>query len=82
MESMLTQKSLSLTELKDPVKAFVGVGDSPVTLLNDNTVLGYFIPKSAIENMQNGYSDNLKLQKIIDESIMQNQQVLDYLKDK
>lgn len=79
---MLTQKVLSLNGLKDTVNAFTEIGDSPVALLNDNALLGYFIPKSALDNMSDGYFENLKLQKITDESIIQNQKVLDYLKDK
>ncbi len=82
MERILAHKTVSLTELRDPAKVLAGAGQSPVAVLNRNHVVGYFVPKSAVDNVDFRYGDTLNVQKTVDESIEQNKELIDYLKDK
>ena len=82
MERILANKTVSLTELRDPAKVLAEAGESPVAVLNRSHVVGYFVPKSAVDKVEFGYADRVKVKKTVDESIKQNQTLLDYLKDK
>ncbi len=82
MEKMLTNKTVSLTELRDPAKVLANAGDTPVAVLNRNKVVGYFVPISAVNQSVLEVADDTDVQKTISESVRQNQDVLDYLKDK
>lgn len=48
MQKILTKKTVSLTDLRDPKKVLEFAGDEPVAVMNRNKVVGYFIPVSAI----------------------------------
>ena len=50
MEHLLTHKTVSLTELRDPAKVLEQAGSSPVAVLNRNKVVGYFVPVAAVED--------------------------------
>lgn len=51
MERLLTHKTVSLTELRDPAKVLEKAGSSPVAVLNRNKVVGYFVPASVVEDL-------------------------------
>jgi hypothetical protein len=82
MEKILTHKTVSLTELRDPTKVLANAGDSPVAVLNRNNVVGYFVPKAAVDRVDFEYADSAEVRKILQESIQEHQAILDYLKDK
>ena len=82
MERILANKTVSLTELRDPAKVLAGAGDSPVAVLNRSNVVGYLVPKSAVDSVDFRYADTVYVKKTVDESIEQNKELLDYLKDK
>lgn len=82
MEKMLTNKTVSLTELRDPAKVLANAGDSPVAVLNRNKVVGYFVPNSAVNQIDFEMADSAEVQKILKESLEADRAVLDYLKDK
>jgi len=50
MQNLLMNKTVSLTELRDPAKVLAKAGSSPVAVLNRNKVVGYFVPVAAIED--------------------------------
>lgn len=52
MQTLLTRKTISMTELREPAKVFSQAGDSPVAILNRNQVVGYFVPVAAVDNIQ------------------------------
>ncbi len=52
MQTLLTRKTISMTELREPAKVFNQAGDSPVAILNRNQLIGYFVPVAAVENIQ------------------------------
>ena len=82
MERVLTSKTVSLTELRDPVKVLAEAGNRPVAILNRSSVVGYFVPKSVVDHVQLTYADSADAQETVDQSIEDNKALLDYLKDK
>jgi hypothetical protein len=82
MEKLLTTKTVSLTELRDPAKVLASAGDSPVAVLNRNKVVGYLVPNSAVDQIDLEMVDGIEVQKTVDVSIKRNKAVLRYLQDK
>jgi hypothetical protein len=82
MEKLLTTKTVSLTELRDPTKVLASAGDSPVAVLNRNKVVGYLVPNSAVDQTDLEMVDGIEVQKTVDVSIKRNKAVLRYLQDK
>ena len=81
MEKLLTNKTVSLTELRDPAKVLENAGDTPVAVLNRNTLVGYFVPKSAVQQDFSLASPE-EVKQLLNETRDADQPVLDYLKDK
>ena len=48
MQTLLSRKSISMTELREPAKVIAQAGNTPVAILNRSQVVGYFVPVSAI----------------------------------
>lgn len=82
MEKVLSSKTVSLTELRDPAKVLAKAGDSPVAVLNRNNVVGYFVPKSAVDQLDIEAADPDRVQQLLADNSDKHQPVLDYLKDK
>ena len=51
METLLTNKTVSVTELREPRKVIDKAGSKPVAVLNRSNVVGYFVPASAVEKL-------------------------------
>jgi len=49
MQNLLTNKTASLTELRNPKKVIKQAGGKPVAILNRDRLEGYFVPASAVE---------------------------------
>jgi len=49
MQNLLTNKTASLTELRNPKKVITQAGGKPVAILNRDHLEGYFVPASAVE---------------------------------
>jgi len=82
MENILSNKTVSFTELRDPAKVVAYAGNSPVAILNRNKVVGYFVPKAAVSQVHFERANSGQVQNILEESKQETQAVLDYLKDK
>jgi hypothetical protein len=82
MEKMLSNKAVSFTELRDPAKVLAHAGDSPVAVLNRNKVVGYFVPKTAVDQVSYEMASSDDVKKAIQDTTKQDVEVLDYLKDK
>lgn len=52
MEYLLTKLVASIGELRQPNKLIAQAGNQPVAILKRNAVIGYFVPKGAVENIQ------------------------------
>jgi len=82
MENLLTNKTASLTELRDPGNVIKKAGGKPVAILNRNRLVGYFVPASAVNKISFELADPDEVDVAIAKSIAKNQPILDYLKDK
>ena len=51
METLLTDKTISVTKLREPRKVIDKAGSQPVAVLNRSNVVGYFVPASAVEKL-------------------------------
>ena len=65
MQHLLTHKTASLTEMRDPAKVLATAGDSPVAILNRNKIVGYFVPSNAVSTLTfESASDNEVLEAL------------------
>lgn len=82
MENLLTNKTASLTELRDPKKVIEQAGDKPVAILNRSQLEGYFVPASAVEKISFQEADTADLSQLLKKRRGKLNPTLEYLKDK
>jgi len=82
MEHLLTNKTASLTELRDPKKVIESAGDKPVAILNRNQLEGYFVPASAVGKINFELASADAVANVLEKRKSTLQPTLDYLKDK
>lgn len=82
MEHLLTNKTASLTELRDPKKVIENAGGKPVAILNRNQLEGYFVPASAVEKVNYEVASHEDVMSALGKRKAILQPTLDYLKDK
>ena len=82
MEKLLTDKTASLTELRDPKRVLKKSGGKPVAILNRNRLEAYLVPASAVHINSFELADSDEVDAAIAKSIAKNRLILDYLKDK
>ena len=82
MENLLTNKTASLTELRDPKQVIENAGDQPVAILNRNQLAGYFVPASAVGKIDFSAASPEDVRKLLRKRKPKLQPTLDYLKDK
>ena len=82
MEILLTSLTASLTELREPNKVIAKAGNQPVAILNRNEAIGYFVPKSAVADIELVEASNHQIADFLDKKMPKIAHVLDYLKDK
>ena len=82
MQHLLTHKTASLTEMRDPAKLLEGAGDCPVAILNRNKVVGYFIPDNAVNILALESTSNDEVLKALKSGKNTMEPVLKYLQDK
>jgi antitoxin StbD len=82
MERLLTNLTASLTELREPNKVIARAGNQPVAIMNRNEAIGYFVPKSAVADVELLPISNTELDTFMRSNLSEIAHVLDYLKDK
>lgn len=82
MQNLLTSKAVSLTELRDPAKVLAKAGDEPVAVFNRNTLVGYFVPNTAVDHIAFEAASDDEVLQLLQKSRKRRQPVIDYLKDK
>lgn len=82
MENLLTNKTASLTELRDPKRVIDRAGGRPVAILNRNQLEGYFVPASAVGKFAVDDAEPGAVERILKQRRSAQQPTLDYLKDK
>jgi len=82
VERILANKTISLTELREPEKVLAKAGNSPVAVLNHSHVVGYFVPKSAVDDTTLNFSAKESKQETLEQCLADNKDLIDYLRDK
>ncbi len=82
MENLLTNKTASLTELRDPKSVLKKAGGRPVAILNRNKLEGYFVPVSAVHKNSFEPAEPGEVEAAMAELKVKFKPVFDYLKDK
>lgn len=82
METLLSNKTASLTELRDPKKVIEQAGDKPVAILNRNQLEGYYVPASAVGKISFEPAEEKDVLSALKKRKKALKPTLDYLKDK
>ena len=82
MENLLTNKTASLTELRDPKKVIEKAGDKPVAILNRSQLEGYFVPAAAVEKISFQAAETNDVSELLKKRRSKLDSTLEYLKDK
>lgn len=82
MKTRLANKTISVTELREPGKVIDKAGSQPVAVLNRSNVVGYFVPASAVEKLDFSACETNEVMSAIDTLDRKALVVNDYLKDK
>jgi len=82
MQKLLTTKTASLTDLRNPMKVIKEAGHSPVAILNRDKVIGYFVPEEATAINSYTYLSEEAFNRLVAENWKTLEPVLAYLKDK
>jgi antitoxin StbD len=82
MQNLLTNKTASLTELRNPKKVIKQAGGKPVAIMNRDRLEGYFVPASAVEIISFQSANPGEAVAKLNSRRKQLAATLDYLKDK
>ena len=82
MEDLLTNKTASLTEFRDPKSVIKEAGGKPVAILNRNKLEGYFVPASAVHKISFESAEPGEVEAAMAELKVKFKPIFDYLKDK
>lgn len=82
MKRLLTNRTVGITELREPAKVFDKASGRPVAILKNNECIGYLVPNDAVEDTEPRQVDRGQLDAVLSASQSNVQPVLDYLKDK
>ena len=82
MQNLLTNKTASLTELRNPKKVIKQAGGKPVAILNRDHLEGYFVPASAVEKLSFEAAEPGESVAVFKKRKKKLAATLEYLKDK
>ena len=82
MTRLLTPHIATMTELREPHKVFERSGGKPVAILKNSAVVGYLVPKEAVDHGNHRVATLEEVMESLERRRAVNQPVLDYLRDK
>ncbi|MCY4426302.1 MAG: hypothetical protein OXC05_04650 [Halieaceae bacterium] len=82
METLLTKKTVSITELREPKKVLESAGSQPVAVLNRSRVVGYFVPAAAVEKLEYSAASDAEVDALLDSLDDSTRAVNEYLKER
>lgn len=82
MDTLLTTKSASLTELREPGKVLNHAGATPVAIFNRNVVVAYLVPAEAVGIICHTKAADADVTTVLARRRKAIAPVLDYLEDK
>jgi len=82
MKRLLTNRTVGITELREPAKIFDKAAGKPVAILKNNECIGYLVPADAVDENEHKVADRAQLDAVLQASAKAVRPVLDCLKDK
>jgi len=82
MQTLLTHKTASLTDLRDPANVLSQAGNTPVAVMRRNTCVGYFVPISAVEKIHFEKAADTDVMAVLAKRMPHTKATTDYLQDK
>ena len=82
MTRLLSNRFVSITELREPNKVINQAGDQPVAIMRNNKCVGYFVPETLVEDVQAIPADRTELVQALKRTRKADQPILEALKDK
>lgn len=82
MDTLLTTKAASLTELREPGKVLDRAGGTPVAIFNRNVVVAYLVPAEAVSITCRTKAADADVTAVLARRRKAIAPVLDYLEDK
>lgn len=82
MNTALTTLTFDLSELADVHQLIAKIGNQPVAIASREELIGYFVPKSAVADIELVKASNHQITDFLDKKMPKISHVLDYLKDK
>ncbi len=82
MQDILANKTVGMTELREPKKVIEEAGDQPVAVMNRNQVVGYFVPVSCVERVNIEYASDEDLDAVLRDQDAMTADGVTYLRDK
>jgi len=82
MEFPQTKLNASLAELREPDKLIAKAGNQPIAIVDHNEILGYFVPKSAVENKALLTAGDAQIDIFLEEKLPKISHIVNHLKDR
>ncbi|RJG02063.1 prevent-host-death family protein [Noviherbaspirillum sedimenti] len=82
MDTLLTTKSASLTELREPGKVLAHAGSTPVAIFNRNAVVAYLVPAEAVNIIPHAKASDADVKAVLLHRRKVIEPTLKYLEDK
>ncbi|QWD04249.1 prevent-host-death family protein [Polynucleobacter paneuropaeus] len=82
MEFLPTKLTATLAELREPDKLIAKAGNQPIAILDRNVILGYFVPKSAVEDKTLLTASDDQINAFLESNLPQISHVINDLKDR
>lgn len=82
MQKILSKKTVSMTDMRDPAKVLEFANGETVAVLNRNKTVGYFTPASVVEKNAIEHISDEVFKTSLEKVKKDFSETLDYLKDK
>ncbi len=82
MERILTTRTVVPSELQKPAQVIEAAGGNPVAVVEDNVVVGYFVPAVAVEKVSFKPATTDAVRAALDATRERDAKIIEGLKDK
>ena len=82
MENLDAPLTVTLAEFGDPDKLIANAGNRLVVILDQDKVLGYFVPKGSLDNVELRIASENCVIAFLKRKLAKIDHVIDYLRDK
>ena len=82
MSRLLTNRVVTITEMREPHKVLEKAGGQPVAVLRNSKCVGYFVPSEIVDHVEAIPASRADILASLAKTAENDAPVLDYLKDK